>query len=610
MAIVACLLILIAAAGLGHKLMGFVFAKEETSSERVMLGLGLGLGILAYAVYAIGLIGLINTYALIAIIVIPAIVCHRDIIQVTKSLIRGTMGCISILAGKYGWLNASIGYLFCGTAMFNLIGALAPEIIFDAIWYHLTMPKYYLLSHRVYYIDFLTYGVFPRNIEMLFTLAMGLGGDIAVKLLHFSFGLVVAAAIFIFGRKYIGRDFAFMAAAIFYMMSNVNMLSATAYIDLGLTLFEVLAAASLLFWAEDRRKAWLILAGIFLGLSLGSKHQAMLLVLVMVILVIAAEVKLGKGWLKRAASSVAIISIPALLLAAPWYIDAFIHTRNPVYPLFNELFGTGESFEQAMFAGTNKTSWYDGHSLLDFILMPWKLTMGTFEGWLSPLIIISLPLLLLVRRPAGFLRSWLWYSLLFYLAYFAIVPFYTMRYFLPAVPVLSLIVAYLFGEAMKTDRWLKMIVTAVLLLVFAANLGFVAVKNMPSAKAAMGLQDRSAYLDETLGWYAVNGYIDSLHDPKVKVLVNGAPLFYYFEFPFEYGNGPAGYTVEEKYQRRREAGFTHVMALVGEITDPTELEQVELVFQAEQPPGARSNAARSVRLYKIKYRDPSAEGRD
>src|ERR1700691_819583 len=37
-------------------------------------------------------------------------------------------------------------------AVINLMGALGPELAFDSLWYHLTLPKLYLLHHAVYHI--------------------------------------------------------------------------------------------------------------------------------------------------------------------------------------------------------------------------------------------------------------------------------------------------------------------------------------------------------------------------------------------------------------------------------------------------------------------------
>src|SRR5262245_17284235 len=42
--------------------------------------------------------------------------------------------------------------LFILQVLLNFIGVLGPERGFDALWYHLTLPKLYLLNHSIFFI--------------------------------------------------------------------------------------------------------------------------------------------------------------------------------------------------------------------------------------------------------------------------------------------------------------------------------------------------------------------------------------------------------------------------------------------------------------------------
>src|SRR5690349_12761275 len=52
----------------------------------------------------------------------------------------------------------------------NLVGALAPELAFDALWYHLTLPKVYLASQKILFVPggLLYYSAMPKLSEMLY----------------------------------------------------------------------------------------------------------------------------------------------------------------------------------------------------------------------------------------------------------------------------------------------------------------------------------------------------------------------------------------------------------------------------------------------------------
>src|SRR5262245_28880466 len=54
------------------------------------------------------------------------------------------------------WLNNKLIKIFVSLflvqILINLIGTLGPELGFDALWYHLTLPKLYLLNHEIFFI--------------------------------------------------------------------------------------------------------------------------------------------------------------------------------------------------------------------------------------------------------------------------------------------------------------------------------------------------------------------------------------------------------------------------------------------------------------------------
>jgi len=53
-------------------------------------------------------------------------------------------------------------------AFVNIIGVFGPELAFDALWYHLTLPKLYLVHHSIFFIPggLLYYSGMPKIAEM------------------------------------------------------------------------------------------------------------------------------------------------------------------------------------------------------------------------------------------------------------------------------------------------------------------------------------------------------------------------------------------------------------------------------------------------------------
>jgi len=202
-------------------------------------------------------------------------------------------------------------FIFICLAFLNLLTVFTPEIGFDALWYHLTLPKLWLFKHQWYFPGgLLYYSVMPRLSELLFIPLVSVSGYIGPKLLQFFAGLGTAYLIFSISRFLkLDKFYSVMAAFSFYITWLVSWQSGSAYIDLIRTFLEVAALYLLL------KGKWMK-GSLFLGLAIGTK------------------------WLSL--GTLAIFSIvfgpqiifPALIVASPWFIIAYYFTHNPVYPLF------------------------------------------------------------------------------------------------------------------------------------------------------------------------------------------------------------------------------------------------------------------------------------
>jgi len=194
----------------------------------------------------------------------------------------------------------------------NLVGALGPERGFDALWYHLPIPKMWLESQKIFFIGGnLYYSAMPHLVDLLYV-----WGEMPAKLMHLAFGLLATAVTYKLARKWLEQKWSMLAAVIFYSNLVVGWQSTTAYIDLGRTFFEVLA-----FYLLVNKKIYK--SAIVIGLAMATKIWA-----VGSLGILGVLVALGMGWRK----SVKFV-ILALVVAAPWYVFAWASTGNPIYPI-------------------------------------------------------------------------------------------------------------------------------------------------------------------------------------------------------------------------------------------------------------------------------------
>lgn len=202
---------------------------------------------------------------------------------------------------------------FCFVVI-NFLGVFVPEIGFDALWYHLTLPKLWLLKKQWHFDGgLLYYSVMPRLTETIFIPLIHLSGSIGPKLIQFLSGIGTSYLIWKISRQLsLTPKVSTLAVILYYCSWLISWESSSAYIDLFRGLLETLALYQFLFGS------W-IFGGIFLGLAIGTKWLALGSLLVYA-LVFGPK-----------------IIIPALVVSCPWFLVSFFYTGNPVYPLFSSI---------------------------------------------------------------------------------------------------------------------------------------------------------------------------------------------------------------------------------------------------------------------------------
>ena len=178
-------------------------------------------------------------------------------------------------------------------ALVNLVGALGPELGFDALWYHLTEAKLFLARGSIAPIpgNLLYWSGLPRLGEIIYLFVPG-------KLVHWAFGLLAAYFVYRLGGM--------VSALLWYSTLLVGWLSTSAYVDLMVTACLLGAVV----YRRGKRVLWLVLAG-------AVKLQALVY-------------------------NLAITLVPwAVLGYLPFMLINWYSTGNPVYP-----FGAGLGVEQ------------------------------------------------------------------------------------------------------------------------------------------------------------------------------------------------------------------------------------------------------------------------
>jgi len=200
----------------------------------------------------------------------------------------------------------------------NFLGVFTPEIGFDALWYHLSLPKLWLLKHQYYFPGgLLYYSVMPRLTEWIYTPLILFTGTVGPKLVQFISGVGVAIITYKIAKQQgLDKKYSLLASCIYYLSFLVSWQSSSAYIDLFRSFLEV----SALFLFLTGKSFW---GSILLGLSLGTKWLSFFSLAIFGLVF-----------------GLKILPI-SLLTALPWFLVSFYYTGNPVFPLFDGILQNG-----------------------------------------------------------------------------------------------------------------------------------------------------------------------------------------------------------------------------------------------------------------------------
>jgi len=471
-ALLVTVLTLLVALRLGQILLARLAPCElRVTPEVSLLSLGLGLGAMSLLTLALGVAGLFYR-PLFQLLLLAGVVASAP--RLTRDLVSWLQENRGVERPSRTWVFYPAAALLIGIVLICLVAALAPETGFDALNYHLGIPRLYMANHGVVETSNLAVFSYPLGVDMLFLFAWLVHSPVAAKLVHFAFGLLTAAGCWVFLKR-LGAPHGGVLAALLFLGSPVVMyLSHSAYIDLGLAFFSLLALIALFRWLETGLSHWSVLAGIYAGLSLSAKYTGFTTFLVGAALM--AWTLFGSSRRKARRSDLVLYGIAAFLVFSPWLVKNLIQTGNPVSPLFADLIPTraigGAEYNQAV---QLIRSWHGyAGTLFDWISVPWLQTFrpDVFHGSPGAAYLVLLPVALVIGWRDRRLRILAGCIAVGYV--FLVVGTLTTRFFVLLFPWISVLVAAGIwprqNDHERSVRWAKAGLVLTCLVLVAAKL--------------------------------------------------------------------------------------------------------------------------------------------
>jgi 4-amino-4-deoxy-L-arabinose transferase-like glycosyltransferase len=212
-----------------------------------------------------------------------------------------------------------------------------PDRYYDALASHLYIASY-VSAHRAWGFDAANYAFAytPIGADMLYALMFLLQGETAARLLNFSAFLFTGAAVFQVANKNGSREAAIWTVVLFVSIPMMLIESATLFVEHTVTLF-VMTAVAVLVLSKFRGNVvtHLMIMLLLAGATMVKLHGALAALLI-------APVAIAACFRENISAEVAkrIFVLTGLVaVVAVWpYLYSWVHTGNPVFPLFNNIF--------------------------------------------------------------------------------------------------------------------------------------------------------------------------------------------------------------------------------------------------------------------------------
>ncbi len=545
--------------GWGNRLSRWLRLPLPGLLERLVLGGGLGLGSMSWAVLGLGLAGWLHGWVMAILLIGLAALSLPDLID----LVRQIRTAWPQIERPGRWIGLYVGL----TALLSLLIALTPPFDWDGLFYHLTMPRLYIEQGRIMPITDAPHQYFPGLIEMLYLLALQVRSDVTARLLHWGYAVLLGGTLYLLAGRYVDRKYGWPTVLLYAAIPMVAVLGSWAYNDLALAFYQLAALYALLNWFRNNRFTWVIWSGILCGLALSLKYTAFVCPLILLVLMAwqwRREGGYGPTWLRAAA----VFGAVTILTAAPWYVKNLVLTGNPVYPFAFGLFG-GRDWDAWRAAWYARAGTGIGWSVGELLQLPWMATLGLrdmnfYDGRMGPLFLLGLPFLLgwaaiqwpWLRRPLSrvdvdTVRSQsdpiqsppiaLGYLLAFSAIQCAVWTIgvinsrslYQTRLLLPALAGLTVPLVYVFDRLRALDTpvlSLRRLIGMSVVLVLATDLGYQSLATIKSnpLQVLVGLESREQFLARALGaHYAAMQMIDAQVSRTERVLFLWEPRSYY-----------------------------------------------------------------------------------
>ncbi len=310
----------------GRERFAFYFMTGSLAYSLLWFGLGLT-----------GILGRSSSYAVVLIGWIPALIGLPGI-RARLASFKSRLDDLTTAEAVFIAFFGAVLLLISSNAAHYPVGP-------DTLTSHGGLPNYYIQQGRITGNHHHIYSYFTQNTEMLIMGSLLMGSDFAAKMIIWSFLAAWMILIWGFLERHTGKLAAMVTTAMIFAIPVITRSAFEFKNDSTTSLFMFVHYVCLIeaLRAPDNAPKgasgkWFLLSGVAAGGMIGHKLLGVPVAFSSLLLLAVDAAARRRKNLPPAKFLVPFLI--GLSVAAPWFVRTYVHTRNPIYPFFNDFFGS------------------------------------------------------------------------------------------------------------------------------------------------------------------------------------------------------------------------------------------------------------------------------
>ena len=307
----------------------------------------------------------------------------------------------------------------------------------DSLTYHLALPRLYSIAGSFTETDSIIFAYFPRGWQSILTLFHTLGPNnygvfnprYISTLLTFSISLGIIG---ILQEKYASNTISISLGTLFLLIPTVFEFATSCYVDIWLTCIILCA-----MYAYQRNL--ILVTGALIGVACSIKYSGLFCIPIFLLFYMQQSIE------KKEYYSLVRFVLALVITGFPFYLDNWVHTGNPVFPLLFDVFPSEPKLWDSwrtMAYEITLDNYGMGRSVGDTIALSWRIFFTldmthSFQGSLGWSIGILFYMVIWKYKTISFeYRVCFWFVCFWILLWINQVQ--QIRFLLPMIPILLL----------------------------------------------------------------------------------------------------------------------------------------------------------------------------